>query len=390
MKARRAGAGAAALALFLLAACGSPATTGRASGSTTTGPTAASSSAPPASTTSSTPARCVDTAAWPLAQQAAQLVMVSGQFDDLAASLPEARAGAGGFVLMGQPAAGTGSVIRQGLTALTTAGDGVPAWLATDEEGGDVARLSAVIGPLPSPRQLAATDSPAQVQALVTAHATAMRSLGITMDLAPVLDVAPASDTVADEDQRSFSDDPSVVTRYGAAFIAGLEQAGVVPVAKHFPGLGHATANTDLGPSTDPPLAQLQTDDLVPFTQAVAGKVPVVMVGHPQVPDLTDGRPASLAAATYALLRGTLHFSGVTLTDSLGAGAISAAGYAEPAAAVTAAEAGADMVMVDASAWSATVQALAAAVHSGALPASQVMASLARILAAKGMAACPS
>ena len=121
-------------------------------------------------------------------------------------------------------------------------------------------------------------------------------------------------------------------------------------MAKHFPGLGHASADTDTGRPPTRRSSQLETDDLIPFEQAAAAGLPVVMVGHPMVPGLTGNVPASLSPATYHLLRSTLGFKGVAMTDDLDAGAISAAGYTQPAAAVAAIEAGADMVMIDASA----------------------------------------
>jgi beta-N-acetylhexosaminidase len=217
-----------------------------------------------------------------------------------------------------------------------------------------------------------------------------MRSLGITMDLAPVLDTASPSDPVADESDRSFSENVEVAAAYGLTFADGLLAGGVMPVGKHFPGFGHADANTDLGPATDPPLSRLVSNDLVPFEAAIAAGEPVIMVSHVAVPGLTGTVPASLSAATYEYLRGTLGFDGIATTDSLDAGAISAAGYSEPAAAVAAVEAGADMVMVGASSWPATLSALEQAVASGALPVSSVNASVDGILAAKGFAVCYS
>jgi beta-N-acetylhexosaminidase len=317
--------------------------------------------------------------------------MVYGQFSDLAASAPPASAGVGGFVFFGQPPAGSGPAIQSGLSALAAdavaAGRVVP-WMSTDEEGGGVARLSNVLGALPSPRQMAAQWSPAQVQSAVVTHGSAMASLGLTMDLAPVLDTASPYDSVADEDQRSFSDNPQTVTSYGLAFVNGLRAAGLVAVVKHFPGLGHANADTDLGPATDPPLSQLEGDDMIPFRDAIDAGVPVVMVGHPIVPGLTNGLPASHSAPTYALLRNTLGFSGVAMTDALAAGAISAAGYSQPSAAVVAVEAGADMVMIDSSQWQPTVTALEQAINAGDLPLAQVDASVARILTTKGLQTC--
>lgn len=330
-------------------------------------------------------------AVWPATRVANQLLMVLGEFTSAETLVPEARAGAGGFVFLGEPAASAGPALRSSLAGLDAdaAGAGqVEPWMSTDTEGGPVSRLANVLGAIPSARQMAAQWTPSQVESAMESRGTAMRNLGITMDLAPVLDTANPTDQVAYESQRSFSATPHVVSAYGAAFAAGLRAAGVVAVGKHFPGLGHASADTDTGPSEDPSLSQLRADDLVPFTRVVASGLPVVMVGHPVVPGLTGGLPASLSPATYALLRTTLHFGGVTMTDALGAGAISAAGYNEPAAAVAALRAGVDMPMISATTWQATVQAIVQALSDGSLARSQVDASVTRILAAKGDAAC--
>ena len=241
---------------------------------------------------------------WPLSQLVEQLIMVGGQFSSLSASAPMAAAGVGGFVFFGQPSAGSGPAIESGIAALTqdatSRGQVVP-WMSTDEEGGPIARLANVIGALPSPRQMAAQWTPAQVQAVMAGHGSAMRSLGMTMDLAPVLDTANPNDTIAGESYRSFSENGQTAAAYGLAYARGLSSAGIVPVVKHFPGLGHANADTDLGPATDPPLSQLETDDLIPFEQAIEAGLPVVMVGHPMVPGLTGTVPASLSPATYRI-----------------------------------------------------------------------------------------
>ena len=348
-------------------------------------------SGPPPGTSTTAPAACVDLTGWSAGELAEQMLMVSGQFGDLSASRPEASAGVGALVLFGQPAAGRGPDIAAGIAALeasAAAGGQVPPWMATDEEGGSVARLAAVLGALPTPRQMAATWTAAHVQAAVTEHARAMHALGVTMDLAPVIDVAPEADVVADEADRAFGDDAAVVSSYGMAFARGLAAAGVLPVAKHFPGLGIASADTDLAGAVVAPLSQLELSDLVPFEEAVTAGVPVVMVGHAVVPGLTAGLPASLSPATYALLRNGLGSRQVALTDSLGALAVADAGYSEAHAAVTALEAGADMAMVDASQWPATTAAVEAALHIGALTRAAAEAAVTRILTAKGMQVC--
>ncbi len=96
------------------------------------------------------------------------------------------------------------------------------------------------------------------------------------------------------------------------------------------------------------------------------------MMGHPSVPGLTGGTPASLSRAAYYLLRTWYHFAGVAITDSLGAGAIRAAGYSEAAAAVQALEAGADMALIDAADRPSVESAIVSAVQSGALTTAAV------------------
>lgn len=335
---------------------------------------------------------CVDLAAWPIADQLNQLLLLVARFDDLAVLDPEATAGVGGLVFIGQPRATQRDDLRKGLSLLSTrASDSgkVRPWLATDEEGGYVQRLADVIGPIPSPRRMAQTMSPGAVQAALSAHGAAMKSLGIDMDLGPVVDAAPPDDFLMDESDRSFSPTGTTVSDYALAYAAGLRASGVEPVLKHFPGLGRANADTDLKPAADPPLAELEGNDLIPFARAFVAGQRVVMTSHATVPGLTGGAPASLAPATYAYLRRTLGFAGVAMTDDLAAGAISGAGFSEPAAAVAAIAAGADAAMVDASEWQPTLAALVSALRDGSLTPRRVIESTWRLISAKGLTPCP-
>jgi beta-N-acetylhexosaminidase len=341
---------------------------------------------------SPTPTSCINLASWSVTRRLNQVIMVSGDFSNLAASVSQARAGVGAFVLFGQPPTGSAPAITSGLATLYNterASGAVVPWVATDEEGGSVARLAYVIGPLPGARAMAAQWTPAEVRAAMAAHGAAMWNLGVIMDLAPVLDTANPNNTIADESERSFSENGGTVSAYGMAYANGLRDARVTPVAKHFPGLGHASANTDLGPATDPSLAQLEANDLIPFEQAIAQGVPAIMVSHASVPGLTGTVPASLSPATYQFLRKNLHFRGIAMTDSLSAGAVSAAGYSQASAAVAALEAGATMVMVRSDAWQPTISAMQQALNSGALSISQVNTLVTQILAAKGLSVCP-
>lgn len=361
---------------------GGPTSAGGSSTSTST--TIVATTTPPTTSTTTTVAPTTTTtvpAGWTEHKLLAQMIMVGGLYSDLAASTVDARDGAGGLVFLGQPPAGSAPAVAAGLSALERASS-VPLFTATDEEGGGIARLSNLVGPLPWPRQMASEWTPPEVTAHLTAVASAMRELGMNMDLAPVLDTASSSDTIDDENLRSFSEVGSTAAAYGLAFMKGLSAGGIIGVVKHFPGLGHANGDTDLGPADDPPLADLVGDDLVPFRAAISAGVPVVMMSNVTEPDWGSA-PASVNHGAYRYLR-RMGFSGVVLTDSLDAGAISATGLDGAQAAVKAIEAGADMAMVTtASDFPGALAGLEAAVSSGALPMAQVVKSVDRIVAVK-------
>jgi beta-N-acetylhexosaminidase len=194
---------------------------------------------------------------------------------------------------------------------------------------------------------MAATMSTGQIQTLLARAGSQMKALGVGMDLAPVadLDGNPGPSSTDPDGQRSFSPDPGVASRYTVAYAAGLRQSGVIPVVKHFPGLGGATGNTDNGPASTPPLSSLRSAGLAPFRAAIDAGDAAIMVSNASVPGLT-GSPASLSPAVVAgLLRNELGFDGLVLTDSVSAGAVTSAGYDVPKAAVAAIAAGDDMVL---------------------------------------------
>jgi len=168
----------------------------------------------------------------------------------------------------------------------------LPLAVSVDEEGGRVSRLSGLIGPAPSARTLAQTQSPDEVYQLALDRGRQMRGLGITVDFAPVVDVSgQGADTVIGD--RSFSNDPATVTTYAGAFARGLRDAGVLPVLKHFPGHGHGSGDSHTaGAVSTPPLSSLMSSDLVPY-RTLTGEAPVaVMIGHLEVPGLTGDTPA--------------------------------------------------------------------------------------------------
>lgn len=264
----------------------------------------------------------------------------------------------------------------------------LPLAVSTDEEGGRVSRLKSLIGVQPSARVLGATVSSQDVHDMALARGKAMKELGITVDFAPVADVSDQDDDTVIGD-RSFSADPAKVTEYAGAYARGLLEAGITPVFKHFPGHGHASGDSHEGGVVTPPLAELMTNDLVPYRELAQIPGAAVMVGHMQIPGLTGTDPASLSPAAYDLLRtggyGGLPFTGVAFTDDISSmGAINQ-NYTVAQAALKALQAGADIAL-----WITTdevpgvLDALEAAIGSGELDAKKVDASVLRIAALKG------
>jgi beta-N-acetylhexosaminidase len=333
-------------------------------------------------------------ASWSLRRLAHQTVTVPVQETNVAAASPEVHAGAGGVILFGDRApAELGSALR---TLTSQALGGVPPLVMTDEEGGAVQRMANLVGSMPSARTMAATMTPRQVRRLATRVGARMRNAHVTMDLAPVLDLdgGAGPNTTDAIGTRSFSLDPRVTTRYGLAFARGMLTADVIPVVKHFPGLGQATANTDLEPASTRPWSDLQRRGLEPFLAAIDAGMPAVMVTNARVPGLTT-LPATLSSeVNRKVLRQRMGFHGLVLTDSLSAGAVRRAGYHIPAASVRALRVGADMVLFSGATAEVPdvtrriVRAMVNAVRAGHLPRSRLHNAVLHVLRAKHLELC--
>lgn len=258
-----------------------------------------------------------------------------------------------------------------------------------DQEGGRVARLSDPVIALPSARQMHRTMTTAQIHQAATTLGGQLAELGVTVDFAPSVDVSDQPDDSVIGD-RSFSDDPHEAATAAAAFARGLADAGVLPVFKHFPGHGHGSGDSHHGLVTTPALAELRQNDLVAFSDALA-QVPeaAVMLGHLIVPGLTGDQPASVSPeAVTGLLRGEMGFDGLVLTDDLGAMAGIRELYSTPQAAVLAAVAGADLLLVPEVDGEAVVDGLVEAVDRGSLPRAQLETSAQRVLDAQNRPGC--
>ena len=257
-----------------------------------------------------------------------------------------------------------------------------PLVMAVDEEGGAVQRLDGLLGDMPSARHMAGLPLD-EVRAIARERAEAMAGLGFTMNLAPVVDVGAGPGIGS----RSFSDDPLLVATFGSAVAYGVLDAGLTPVAKHFPGHGRASADSHEELPVTPPIGDLTAVDLVPWSFLPPGTA--VMVGHLDVPGLTDGVSTSLSfEAVTGLLRRDLGFDGLVLSDDLAMGAISD-NLGIPQAAVLSLRAGVDLLIVgSADGVAATAWELVTALEDGRLMPGRLDEAVGRVLEVRGVDPC--
>lgn len=272
----------------------------------------------------------------------------------------------------------------EGLCALTQEiqqAAGRPVLVGIDQEGGTRYALKEPFTAWPTPTELGLVDDPPLVERTAQAMAAELAAVGCNLNFAPMLDLAmnPASPVTTD---RSLGADPHKVARLGAAFIRGLESGGVLACAKHYPGHG----DTQVDPHVDLPvfngtLDRLNQVELVPFAEAVAVGVPVIMTAHILLPQIDPERPASLSRKMLSgTLRRQMRFGGVILADDLGMGAI-ARRYGPGDAAVETLLAGTDTAMLchDWSAVRPALDAVERAFQQGRFSQAEWQSSHARI-----------
>jgi beta-N-acetylhexosaminidase len=190
---------------------------------------------------------------------------------------------------------------------------GEPLLIAVDQEGGIVRRL-AWAPPTEAPDEM---TSPSVAHSQAAGAAEALRSVGIDIDFAPVVDTPGSAGNFLGS--RAFSHSRTWNAQMARAFVGGLQANGIAATAKHFPGLGLASGNTDHGRIVIKAAAWKLHRDLLPFQSAVRAGVKLVMVSTAIYPRL-DGskRPAAFSSTIIGrLLRKQLGFRGVTVTDSL-------------------------------------------------------------------------
>jgi beta-N-acetylhexosaminidase len=274
-----------------------------------------------------------------------------------------------------------GSTLAGALRATGLAERRTPPLIVASQEGGEYRSFPDLP---PGQTELEVGDAGSIQGAAAWALETgrALRAAGFDLNLFPVADVATLDSPIAD---RAFSDDPVLAASMTAASVRGCRAARIACAAIHFPGLGAASQDTDQGPATvslDP--ASLADRDLQAFDAAFDERVPAVGLSLSFYAAYDPVTPAALSEAiATGLLRDQLAYDGLAITDDLGAGAIKA-GYEVPEAAVTAIQAGADMLQIGSPDDQDGVrEALLEAVRSGAISEDRLAEAAGRVLELK-------
>lgn len=270
--------------------------------------------------------------------------------------------------------------------------------LSLDQEGGLVDRLRRIAEPMPAAASLRDSED-ARELALLTAELT--RMLGFNMNFAPVVDVVTPERERSNNGlySRAFGNDAASATELSGEYLDELQAGGVLGCVKHFPGLGaiQVDSHEEL-PTVDLSFDELSETDLAPYrTHFTKGRAHAVMVGHAAFPNLdlqerdADGKllPSSLSFNFVSkLLRATMGFKGLVVTDDLEMGAI-LRNYGIGKAAVMAFAAGADMLAIcnRPDNIRTAFRAVLDAVRDGAITEDRIDASLQRIAAIKNLTA---
>ncbi|MDP9115984.1 MAG: glycoside hydrolase family 3 protein [Actinomycetota bacterium] len=256
---------------------------------------------------------------------------------------------------------GVGTIILDGTSQLSVtataavtaqlqrrAAAGVRLFISTDQEGGEVQRLR---GPgfstIPSAVEQG-TEPVSTLRSAAQLWGSQLRQAGVGVDLGPVLDTVPANSAgnppIGDLD-REYGRTPSVVTAHGLAVAQGLAAAGVDATAKHFPGLGRVSGNTDLSAGVRDTVTTSTDPYLAPFIAAINQHIAFMMMSTAIYTRIDPTQPAAFSPAIVSgLLRQRLGFQGVIVSDDLG-GAAQVSGYSVGARAVAFLAAGGDMVL---------------------------------------------
>jgi beta-N-acetylhexosaminidase len=333
---RRIGAVAAgALAVGLAAGCGGgsgdPSSSASASATATpSAPRAASKASPSPSPSASCPATVL--ASMTEAQRVGQLFLVGLPDNEVAGTVAETITSHHfGSVIFGADSKGGITGARQVSDAVQdltskSATAGVRFFVAANQEGGEVQALTGTgISDIPSALDQGSVE-PSALTAMAAQWGRQLRAAGVNLNLAPVMDVVPAATAAGNAPigalDREYGNDAATVSSHGVAFLRGMASAAIATSAKHFPGLGRVTGNTDFTSSVVDTVTTASAADLQTYQAAINAGVPLVMVALATYTQI-DRHELAVFSPTIVtgLLRQKMHFHGTILSDDMGVAA---------------------------------------------------------------------
>ena len=285
----------------------------------------------------------------------------------------------GGYILFARDFKDkTAEQVRSDIESYQSAA-GVPLLIGTDEEGGTVVRASSNPNLFPhvcqSPQTLYAQGGMDSITQDARQKSLTLLDLGVNVNLAPVADVSTNPDDFIYD--RSFGQDAQATADYVSNVVSAMDAEGIGSVLKHFPGYGN-NVDTHNGVAMDErPYETFETSDFLPFTAGIQAGADAVLVSHNVMTCVDDQLPSSLSPAVHEVLRNTLGFQGVIMTDDLAMDAVAAYATNESAA-VMAVQAGNDMIIT--TDFQTQIPQVVEAVNNGTIDEAQVDQSVTRIL----------
>lgn len=292
----------------------------------------------------------------------------------------------GGFILYSSNVENPGQLVNLTNTLkLSNSTNEIPLFISVDEEGGRISRVPKELQKLPANMAIGKVDNAEFSYKIGGILADELKAFGFNLDYAPVLDINsnPKNPVIGD---RAFGTEAELVSRLGVQTMKGIQEGGVIPVVKHFPGHGDTSVDSHIGlPRVESDLERLKSFELIPFENAIRNSADAVMVAHILLPKLDAENPATLSKTIITeILRKQLGFDGVVITDDMTMGAI-AKNYELGSAAVRSVAAGSDVILVAHGYDNAltVLNSLKEAVESGDISEERINQSVYRILRLK-------
>ncbi|MFJ5295853.1 glycoside hydrolase family 3 N-terminal domain-containing protein [Pseudomonas sp. NPDC088368] len=251
-----------------------------------------------------------------------------------------------------------------------------PVLIAVDQELAGIQRLHRLVPALPTASQLGGLSAD-DIEQRAFETAKAARSLGVNLFLAPIVDVVTGANPWLEG--RTLGTDPDEVARIARAFVAGVQRAGVIATAKHFPGHHITESDPAIAEAHVPGSLEVLQEGIDVFKTLIAANVQAIMPGPAVVTAIDPNQSASTSPAVISMLRDALGFSGLIISDDLDAVSISR-GNSVAAAAVASLAAGAHLLLLSSEAGlDEVVRTIVAAVETGELHADVLLAAAQKV-----------